>query len=72
MPNRPKTPLHSFRVDDELWEAAKAAAEANGEALSDVLRAALQRYVRRHSGTSSTPPAHPGPAGHKVQSAPET
>lgn len=46
-PNRPKTPLHSFRVDTELWNAAKERARANGETIADVLRAALIRYVKR-------------------------
>lgn len=55
MPNKPKTPLHSFRVEDELWEAAKArepeertirvrlsAADGKDEALRKFLR----RYVK--------------------------
>lgn len=46
VPNQPKTPLHSFRVDDELWEAAKNRAEERGENLSDALRKFLRRYVR--------------------------
>lgn len=47
MPNQPKTPMHSLRVDDALWQAAKAAAAANGETLADVVRRALAGYVRR-------------------------
>lgn len=62
MPNRPKTPLHSFRVDDELWEAAKQTAAANGEALSEVLRTSLQRYVRRHRGLLPPPEAETPPS----------
>ena len=46
VPNKPKTPLHSFRVSDELWEAAKKRAEERGETLADALRAFLKRYVR--------------------------
>lgn len=46
VPNKPKTPLHSFRVDDELWEAAKKRAEERGENLSDALRKFLKRYTR--------------------------
>ena len=47
VPNQPKTPLqlHSFRVTDEIWEAAKERAEERGETLADVLRAALARYL---------------------------
>lgn len=47
MPNQPKTPNRTLRIDDELWKAARAAAEANGENISDVVRRALRRYVRR-------------------------
>jgi hypothetical protein len=47
VPNQPKTPLRSVRVPDELWRAAQGAAEENGEAISDVIRAALDQYVRR-------------------------
>ncbi len=42
-----KTPLHSFRVRDELWEKAKAKAAEKGEPLSAVLTRALERYVKR-------------------------
>lgn len=53
MPNQPKTPMRSFRVDDQLWEAAKAAAAANGETVTEVLRHALERYVRQDKARSS-------------------
>jgi predicted HicB family RNase H-like nuclease len=36
------------RVPDELWEAAKRAASDNGESVADVIRRALERYVREH------------------------
>lgn len=42
------TNLRNIRVEADLWERAKAVAEARGESLSDVLRAALRRYVQRH------------------------
>ena len=47
VPNQPKTALqlHSFRVSDAVWEAAKKQAEARGETLAEVLRAALARYL---------------------------
>jgi antitoxin component of RelBE/YafQ-DinJ toxin-antitoxin module len=39
--------IRSFRIDDELWlEAVKVAAE-RGETVSDVIREALTRYVKR-------------------------
>lgn len=44
----PGTTLRNFRADDSLWRRAKAAAESRGESLSDVLRAALEQYVKRY------------------------
>jgi hypothetical protein len=49
MPNQPKTPVHSLRVDGDLWRAAQAKAEAEGRTLTGVIVAYLKRYV-------STPP----------------
>lgn len=46
MPNQPKTPQRTVRVPDEVWERAKARAEARGETVSDVVRRALERYGR--------------------------
>lgn len=42
------TTLRNFRADDSLWMRAKAVAERRGESLSDVLRAALEQYVKRY------------------------
>ena len=42
-----KTPQRAIRIPDELWEAALAKAEANGESVSDVVRRALERYIKR-------------------------
>lgn len=47
MPNQPKTPLHSFRVDHELWNAARDKAQAEGTSIGQVLRDALSRYLKR-------------------------
>ena len=44
----PGTKLRNLRVDDSLWLRAKAIAEGRGESLSDVLRKALEQYVKRH------------------------
>lgn len=41
------TPLRNVRVADDLWRAAKAKAEENGETLTDVIVRALRRYVAR-------------------------
>lgn len=45
MPNHPKTPLRSFRVSEALYNAAKLRAAANGESLSDIVRAGLAAYI---------------------------
>ncbi len=45
MPNQPKTPQRTVRVDDELWAAAKATAAARDEAVSEVIVRALEDYV---------------------------
>lgn len=47
VPNKPKTPLRSFRIPDEIYRAAQARATEKGETLSDVVRRALERYSRR-------------------------
>lgn len=41
------TPLRALRVDDELWEAAQAKADAEGRSVSEVVRELLQRWVKR-------------------------
>jgi hypothetical protein len=45
-PNQPKTPIHSLRVPDELWDKAKARAKERDETLSDAIRKFLERYTR--------------------------
>jgi antitoxin component of RelBE/YafQ-DinJ toxin-antitoxin module len=49
MPNKPKTTLRNVRVDDELWQAAQAAAEARGESVSEAIRKFLKRYAKTGS-----------------------
>lgn len=44
MPGR-GTPQRPIRIPDELWQAAQVAAKRRGETVSDVVRAALERYV---------------------------
>ena len=46
MPNQPKTPTHSVRIDDDLWQAALDKARERGETLSEVIVRALVRYIR--------------------------
>lgn len=44
---KPKMVMRSLRVPESLWEAAKAKAEERQENISDVVREALERYVKR-------------------------
>ena len=55
VPNQPKTPIRGFRIPDDLYLAAKAKAEARGEDMSTVVRAALMRYVKRKDRTPGPP-----------------
>ncbi len=43
MPDTPR----AIRIPDDLWRAALAKAEANGDTVSDIVRKALARYVKR-------------------------
>jgi hypothetical protein len=42
------TALRNVRVAEPLWSTALAIARGRGETLSDVIRAALERYVKRY------------------------
>lgn len=46
VPNQPKTPIRGVRVPDELWDAARAKAADEKESVSDVVRRALEAYVK--------------------------
>jgi len=46
VPNAPKTPLKSFRIPPELYKAAQDKAAEKGESVSEVVRKALERYVK--------------------------
>jgi antitoxin component of RelBE/YafQ-DinJ toxin-antitoxin module len=39
------TTHRSIRVDSELWEAARIAAEAEGRNISDVIRQLLREWI---------------------------
>ena len=41
------TPLRNIRIEDELWEAAKAKAATQGRDVSAVMRELLARWVKR-------------------------
>lgn len=54
MPNkpRPENRHRMVRVEDALWNAAREAAAANGTTVSEVIRDALRRYVKRQGAKS--------------------
>ena len=39
-------PLRSFRVSNAVWLAAQAKADERNENLSEIIRKALERYVK--------------------------
>lgn len=43
---KPVMIMRSLRVPEALWEAAKTKADERQENISDVIREALERYVR--------------------------
>lgn len=43
---KPKMVMRSIRVPEKLWTAAKERADREDLNISDVLRAALERYVK--------------------------
>jgi hypothetical protein len=43
MPDTPR----AIRIPDDLWRAALAKAAERGDTVSEVVRKALERYVRR-------------------------
>lgn len=49
MPNQPRSgnPGRMVRVEDALWQAVQAKAAERGETVSNVIRRALERYIRR-------------------------
>ena len=46
MSPRPAAVTRSVKVREDLWSAAMKKAEERGEYLSEVIRAALERYVK--------------------------
>lgn len=46
MPNQPKTPHRTIRIDTDLWRAAQARAAAEGTTVTAVLVAALRKYAK--------------------------
>lgn len=50
MPNQPATPIRGVRIPDDLWQEALRIAHDRGETVSEVVRRALERYVREWPG----------------------
>lgn len=44
-PKTGETPKHNVRVPDPLWKAATGKAKTEGRTITDVINAALHRYV---------------------------
>lgn len=44
VPNKPKTPMRSMRVPDDVWKAAQAEAERRGESVTAAVVKFLKRY----------------------------
>jgi len=42
------TTLRNVRVADDLWQRARAIADRRNESLSDIMRKALELYVKRY------------------------
>jgi hypothetical protein len=59
VPNKPKTPIHSFRVDDDTWKAAQEKARAEGSNLSAVLQDYLKQYLATKRRQPEDAGAHP-------------
>ena len=49
MPNQPAPGVRprSVKIHDDLWRAVQDKAAERGETVSDVIRRALERYVKR-------------------------
>lgn len=45
MPNMPKTPTRTIRVDDELWHAVQAKAALEGITVTSIIIDALLEYL---------------------------
>lgn len=46
MPNAPKTPTRTLRVDDELWQAVQEQARLDGITVTSIIIDGLYRYLK--------------------------
>lgn len=54
MPNQPKTPLRSMRIDDDLWNAVRMKTKREGRSITSVIVRALRSYVAEGAGATAT------------------
>ncbi len=54
MPNQPKTPLRSMRIDDDLWNAVRVKTKREGRSVTSVIVRALRNYVADGAGAAAT------------------
>lgn len=45
MPNAPKTPTRTIRVDDELWSAVQKQAQLDGVTVTSIIINGLLKYL---------------------------
>ena len=58
MPNQPKTPTHSVRVPQDVWDAAQERAKSRGETLTDAINRFLKRYGKEDRPPRPNSTAH--------------
>lgn len=56
-----KTPVRSVRLPDPLWDAVRQVAEAKGWTASDVVAAALHRYITAELASEGGAAGQPTP-----------
>jgi antitoxin component of RelBE/YafQ-DinJ toxin-antitoxin module len=49
MPNQPKTPTRTVRLDDEIWSALRIIGEQTGLSVSELIRLALTDFIMKSS-----------------------
>lgn len=52
MPNAPKTPTRTLRVDDELWTAVQEQARIDGVTVTSIIIDGLLDYLRKAKASS--------------------
>ena len=47
MPNQPKTPHRSVRLNDDIWDALREIGEQTGLSVSELIRLALTDFIMK-------------------------